>query len=179
MDRCGDIDTELTTAEALAIIEPYFFVVRDRFYDAGYSELRRTKLRCRKWVHDTPRHFAACTDDGSEIVVAPELAELGYDTVCAMLAHELGHATDFCYPARFILSRDGRSVGTVPEVDMDDVAAAREWRQWLGAWKRRDTDTVELTADGIAEEVMGTLIGYRGPCLLQSFAGRPRPLGLR
>jgi len=171
-----DTETDLTTEQALAILEPYFLVVRERFVEAGYA-LGRIRLKCRSWMHDSPRHFAGCLEDGSEIVVAPELAELGYDTVCAIFAHELGHATDFTYPARFILQPD-RHVRTVPPPD-DDVAAARHWRRWLSEWKRRDEDTVELTADGIAETVMGVPIGYRGPCLLQAFGGRPRPLGLR
>jgi len=175
---CPETETDLTTDEAHAIVEPYFFVVLEQFLDAGFDRLRSVQLRCRRWVHNSPRHFAACFEDGSEIVVAPELAELGYDTVCAMLAHELGHATDFCYPAEFVLQSDG-SILRRAELDLDDPRVAKQWRKWQRGWKERDTDTVEITADAIAEQVMGVPIGYRGPCLLQSFEGEPRPIGLR
>jgi hypothetical protein len=178
VSECPETETDLTTEEALAIVEPYFFVVREQFLDVGLSRVRSVQLRCRRWVHNSPRHFAACFEDGSEIVVAPELAELGYDTVCAMLAHELGHATDFCYPAEFILQRDG-TIERREQFDGDDTRIDKQWRKWRSGWKQRDTDTVELTADAIAEYVMGIPIGYRGPCLLQAFEGEPRPIGLR
>jgi hypothetical protein len=173
---CADTETDLTTEEAHAIIEPYFLVVREQFLDAGLDRVRSVQLRCRRWVHNTPRHFAACFEDGSEIVVAPELAELGYDTVCAMLAHELGHATDFCYPGEFVLQGDRVERR---RFDVEDPQQVKQWRKWRSGWKERDTDTVELTADAIAEHVMGVPIGYRGPCLLQAFEGEPRPIGLR
>lgn len=175
---CDETETDLTTDEAHAIVEPYFLVVLEQFLDAGFDRVRSVQLRCRRWVHNSPRHFAACFEDASEIVVAPELAELGYDTVCAMLAHELGHATDFCYPAEFVLQGDG-TVSRRPQLDVDDPRVAKQWRKWRQGWKERDTDTIEITADGIAEQVMGVPIGYRGPCLLQSFEGEPRPIGLR
>lgn len=174
MSMCADTETDLTVEQAQAILEPYFLVVRERYVEHGLDRLQRVRLRCRRWVHDTERHFAACYEDGSEIVVAPEMAELGYDTVCALLAHELGHAADFNYPTEFVLRHDG----SVKRQAVEDPES-KQWRHRLNGWKQRDTDTVELTADGIAEEVMGVPIGYRGPCLLQSFGGEPRPLGLR
>jgi hypothetical protein len=172
---CTDAGTDLTEEEALAILEPYFKVVRERFLEHGLDRVKRVRLGVDGKIHDTARHFAACYEDGSEIVVAPEMAELGYDTVCAMFAHELGHAVDFNYPAEFLLR--GSRVQRIAAGDADSELKA--WRQRLNGWKRRDQDTIELTADGIAEEVMGTPIGYRGPCLLQTFGGPRRPLGLR
>lgn len=173
MTGCADTTTDLSTEEALVIIEPYFLVVREKFLAAGVDAIARVRLRCRSWVHDTPRHFGACNEDGSEIVVAPELAELGYETVCALLAHECGHAADFLYPAEFHYDDD--SVTRRERAGYTD----KQWRTLLRAWKNRHADLVELTADRIAEQVLGTPIGYRGPCMLQSFDGIPRPLGLR
>lgn len=174
MNDCPDTQTDLSTEEAQAILEPYFLVVQERFLEAGLERISQTHLRCSPWVHDAPRHYAACYEDGSEIVVAPELAELGYDTVCAMLAHELGHATDFCYPGEFVLQ--DRLVRRLQGLEESDY---KQWRRIVNRWKHRDTDTVELTADAIAENVMGVPIGYRGPCLLQAFGGKRRPVGLR
>lgn len=174
-EHCTETETDLTVEQAHAILEPYFQVVRERFLDYGLDRVRRVRLTCDEQLHDTPRHFAACYEDGSEILVAPEMAELGYDTVCAMFAHELGHATDFNYPGEFVLR--GSRVQRIAAGELD--GELKQWRHRLNGWKRRDQDTIELTADAIAEEVMGVPIGYRGPCLLQGFGGPRRPIGLR
>jgi hypothetical protein len=174
VNACDNIETDLAPDEARAIIEPYFRVVRESFERAGYPAIRRTTLTCDPKMHDTARHFAACRDDGLRIVVAPELAEGHYEVVCAILAHECGHAIDFLHPGEFVLMKER----TVTRRDRD-AETDKQWRKFLGAWKRRDTDVVELTADAIAESVLGVTIGYRGPCMLQSFSGAPRPIGLR
>jgi hypothetical protein len=172
--KCHDIETDLEPAEALAIIEPYFRAVQEKYELAGYTAIRRTLLKCDKTRHDTPRTFAACRDDGLRIVVAPELAELNHEIVIGILAHECGHATDFLYPAEFVFT------GTDALRRDRDAETDKQWRKFLRAWKQRDTDAVELTADAIAEAVLGVPIGYRGPCMLQSLGvGVARPIGLR
>lgn len=165
---------QLPVDEALVVIEPYFVTVRDRFVRFGLERCSRTKLWCAPWVHDTPRHFAACTDDGLNIYVAPETADLPDGTVLAILAHEFGHATDFLYPAEFALGREG--------VTRRDFAAVsdKQTRAWISGWRGRDEDAVEFCADGIAEHVLHMPIGYQGPCQLQCFnCGDGRPAGLR
>jgi hypothetical protein len=124
-------------------------------------------------MHDTPRHFAACRDDGRALVVAPELADLPYPTVIGIFAHELGHATDFLYPAEFWVDQRRRCVRLADNEDLDRVTLRRRW-------EGRGDDEVEFTADAVAEYVTGAPIGYLGPCQLQAFAvGAARPEGLR
>ena len=114
--------------------------------------------------------------------MSPEFAELPEDTVVAILSHEFGHAVDFLYPGEYMLVDDGELVKMprVPPGKLDlkgtqaSVARSRSWRD-------RDKDTVERTADSIAEMFTGHLIGYCGPCELQCFdrGHRPRRPGLR
>lgn len=171
---CSEIITDLSPEEAHAILEPYFSAVRERFLRSGYDRIRRTRLGCDPKMHDSARHFAACRDDGLEILVAPELAEQNYDLVLGILAHECGHAIDHLYPAEFVL-RERVVFRRDREGESD-----KQWRKFLSAWKARDDDAVEFTADGIAERVLGVPIGYRGPCMLQSLTGgAARPKGLR
>ena len=157
----------LSAREARLVIEPYFEELQEKYYEAGFELVEEVKIRCRADMHDTDRHFAGCTTDGGTIYVAPQMVELPPDTVLGILAHELGHALDFLYPAEFLLRGD-------------HVVHIQPDKQRTKGWKRRDDDTVEITADYIAEYVLGTSIGYRGPCLLQSLGHfAPRPLGLR
>lgn len=153
---------------ARLILEPYFEELQDRFVEAGLERVSETRLRCSLGLHDTPRHFAGCVEDGTVIYAAPELVEMPTDTVLGILAHELGHAADFLYQGEFVLREDH-----VIRVEPD--------RQRLKGWRKRDNDTVEITADCIAEKALGTSIGYRGPCHLQALGhcGSPRPLGLK
>lgn len=153
---------------ARLILEPYFDELQAKFIRAGLELVGETRLRCKLGLHDTPRHFAGCLHDGTMIYAAPELVEMPVDTVLGILAHELGHAADFLYPGEFLLRGDH-----VVRIEPD--------KQRIRGWKKRDDDTVEITADLIAEKVLGTSIGYRGPCHLQALgvAGQPRPLGLR
>lgn len=175
MSACLDITTDLEPAEAHLILEPYFLAMRELYLGAGLDRCERTRLYCAPWVHDTERHFGACRDDGLAIIVAPELAELPEPTVIAIFGHELGHATDYLYPAEFVLGRE-RSLTRRAREDGDDT----QWARWAKAWDKRDTDVIEITADQIAENVTGAPIGYQGPCLLQCFnRGMARPQGLR
>lgn len=161
--------------ESLVVLEPYFVVVQQNFCDYGLERCARVKLWCAPWVHDTERHFAACTEDGQSIYAAPELADLPENTVLAIMAHEFGHATDFLYPAEFAMGQEGAAVRRPLERSSD-----KQVRQWLNGWKSRDDDQVEMSADAIAELVLGMPIGYRGPCQLQCFnCGSGRPAGLR
>jgi len=172
---CGELVTDLTESEALSVIEPFYEETREIFLGAGLSALRRTRLYCAPWIHDSPRHFAACKDDGSAIIVAPHLAELPIETLGAILAHELGHAVDFLYPAEFVVGPDHLAVRRRRE-DFDE----RQWLRWMREWQRREKDVVERTADAIARVVTGIDIGYVGPCELQCFnRGSARPQGLR
>lgn len=154
--------------EARLILEPYFDELQERFIDMGLQRVTRTKLRCKLGLHDTARHFGGCIEDGTIIYASPELVELPTDMVLGILAHELGHAVDFLYPGEFLLRGDH-----VIRIDPD--------AQNLKGWKRRDSDTVEISADLIAEWVLEAPIGYRGPCHLQSLGlpNKPRPVGLR
>ena len=174
-EQCSELTTDLGADEALLIIEPYYQAVRELFVVSGLKKVRRTRLYCAPWVHDSPRHFGACRDDGTAIVVAPEMAELDERIVLAILAHELGHATDFLYPGRFVLGHERKA----QERDREKFTNG-QWTRWIKSWEQRDADTVELVADAIAELATGHQIGYVGPCRLQCFdAGKARPQGLR
>lgn len=165
--ECQTIQPKIRSHEARLILEPYFEELKESFSESGLYLVQETKLRCRLDMHDSGRHFAGCVEDGLMIYAAPQLVEMPPETVLGILAHELGHACDFLYPAEFQLRGD-HVVFTTPD------------RHQMKGWKQRDEDTVEVTADYIAEWALGTSIGYRGPCKLQSL-GAPgkRPLGLR
>lgn len=172
--RCTEGTDALEPRDAFVVLEPYFLVVQEQFVDAGFDRCARTTLVCAPWVHDSPRHFAACEETGHRIFAAPELADLPDTTVIAIFAHELGHAVDFAYPATFALGREG-----IQRRDFSSVSE-KQVRAWMSGWNARDADAVEVTADKIAESVLGVPIGYSGPCELQSFGrGHARPQGLR
>lgn len=165
----------ITLEEAHVVLEPYFEVIREDYLDHGLKKCKRTRLFVAPYLHDSPRHFAACKDDGSAILIAPELAEAPDSMVLAIMAHEFGHATDFLYPGEFVLGQGGPAMRRA-EKEVEE----KQWGKWLKAWHKRDDDVVEFTADAIAERVMGVPYGYHGPCLIQSFdAVRARPMGLR
>lgn len=176
------------------VLEPYFKAAQDVFIENGAERVAGTKLRCARWVHDSDRHLAACETTGRVIVVAPQLAEQSEPVVLAILSHELGHAVDYLYPSEFLVADDelthhppippsllsNRSsfdTDCPPPLSFEDRAAFARMVQW----NERGDDTVERTADAIAEHFTGRQIGYVGPCHLQSFEGgeRPRPEGLR
>lgn len=165
----------LPVAVATRVLTPYFDRLRRRFA-RELPLVAGTQLRVDPKMHDTPRHFAACRDDGRLILVAPHLCDQPVSTVEGILAHELGHAVDFLYPAEWVLR--GRKVVRRERRDFGEA----EWERFARAWQKRDADAVELTADGIAESVLGEPLGYCGPCRLQTL-GAPecgrRPMGLR
>jgi hypothetical protein len=165
----------LSIDEAYAVIEPYFEVIREEYLAAGLKKTKRVRLFIAPAMHDSPRHFGACKDDGSAILLAPELANAPDPVVLAICAHEFGHATDFLYPGEFVLDHGGPAQRR-PKDQIDD----KQWSKWLKAWHQREDDVIELTADAVAHRVMGVPYGYQGPCWIQSFdAVRARPMGLR
>jgi hypothetical protein len=172
---CPETASDVGPDEALLILEPYFEVGQEAFASAGLPKVRRTRLYVAPWIHDSPRHFAACREDGLAALVAPELVELPEETVAAIIAHELGHAADFLYPGEFSLGREREALRRPRE-----AYGEREWARWMRTWENRDDDTVEMTADAIVELAIGRRVGYLGPCQLQCFdRGRARPQGLR
>lgn len=185
MDHAECVVTEgsLSCEDVRTIIEPYFRVVQAVFaaFEGehwGESRVAKTRLKCSEDAHDTPRHFAGCLDDGSMIVVAPHAVDLPETTLLGILAHEFGHALDFCRPAELSvdpLAFEAR-VRRLPTSAKKERVLSNRYRQW----KSRDDDAVERHADAIAELVTGASVGYSGPCSLQTL-GEPtaRPWGLR
>lgn len=171
--RAAD-DVEL----AYAIIEPHFDAVRDHYAEftpvgagAPLEAVRRTKLIVDDTVRDSDRHYAACRDDGLLVVIAPQAARLPFEQMLAILCHEMGHATDFLYPGRW-LGRRGKRAEWVPD-------GAKKMARIRRLWSERNDDQVEFDADSIAQAVTGRRIEYCGPCLLQCFSGGvTRPPGL-
>jgi hypothetical protein len=182
MSACPEIRSPLTVEEAEAVIEPYFLAVQDVFVGNGATRCKRVKLEIAPWIHDSPRHFAACEDTGRLIITAPEFAELPEETLIAIMSHEFGHATDFLYPGEYMLVDDGELVKMprVPAGKLDKKGSQAHVAR-SRVWEKRDKDTVERTADSLAEMFTGHLIGYCGPCELQCFdrGHRPRRPGLR
>lgn len=117
------------------------------------------------------RNFGATTEDGLHVIFAKKLELEQDDVIQGVVAHELGHAADFLYPARW--GPDNYGVWYL-------YGAAHQRM----IWERRPHDEVEADADRIAESMFGAKLYYRGPCLVQSTRGgagavRPRPRGLR
>jgi hypothetical protein len=171
------------------VLEPYFLAAQERFVEYERRALdddtmARVELLCAPWkeLHEEHgfehRNFAATSEDGGTIVVAPELAELPPDNVAAIIAHEFAHALDYRHPARFVLVRG--EVFLYEEPDPEDPDGGRSRLNRMRQWIDRDTDTVEASADEIACVVLGREIRYSGPCSLQTFeTGTSRPRGLR
>ncbi len=164
---------------AASIITPHYDAVRDVFAEycppggARLTKLRRTKLVVDPTIHDTERHYAGCRDDGLEIRVAPEGADLQTNMLVAILAHEFGHAADFAYPGRWIFRGRKQPAQWCDEEEGRFATKARK------LWRQRSDDQVEWSADAIAYAVTGRRIGYCGRCVIQCFDGVPRPAGLR
>lgn len=168
------------TEVAAAVLEPHFFAVRDAFIDfevepgRNLSRLKRTRMVVDPGVHDSPRHFAQCREDGLLIKLAPEAADLPVETLVAILVHEFGHATDFAYPGNWVTPARGQDALWIG--DRTDKPA----RKWRRLWLERSDDQVEWAADAIATSVTGLEVQYCGPCLVQCFSGgKPRPEELR
>jgi hypothetical protein len=153
-------------------IEPYFDAVKDRF--ASYSPepgKRLTKVDSVVYVvepsvHDSPRHFAACREDGGLILLAPEVVDLDLETFLAITGHEFGHACDFLYPAQWVTNGDSTAKAIWIGARSDKRA-----RQWFGIWNSRSRHQVEVAADSIARTVLGKPIHYCGECNVQCFRG--------
>ncbi len=169
----------------MAILEPYFEAAREIYVEYAKSHglsvkpLKRVRLACRRDMHDTDRHFAGASEDGTLIAAAPEMVDLPEDTVAAIFAHEFGHILDFQNPSKFSCDvGEGQllCLADLGEGEREDRTRVARMRQW----SKRDAHEVELTADLIAEQVIGVRIGYSGPCMLQGFGrGVPRPKKLR
>lgn len=174
--HCRDTTTDLTLDEAFVVLEPYYLATQERFLEAGLDRCAETRFFVAPNMHDTERHFAACSEDGKKILVAPELVELPPEIVLAICAHELGHACDFLYPGEFAYGGDD-----APAIRrLREEMKPGQWHGWLRDWRKRDDDLVERSADAIAHFALGVRYGYQGPCLLQSFSGtEARPYALR
>lgn len=164
--------------EAASILAPHYDAVRDVFsaYEPKVgnplSRLTKTKLVVSEDARDSERHFAACREDATAIILAPQAADLPVPTLVAILAHEFGHAADFAYPGSWRLIERGEPAIWHPPT--------RRHARTVRDWEERDEDQVEWAADAIAMSVTGKHIGYCGPCMLQCFSGgKPRPRGLR
>lgn len=182
MNACSLLHTDLSREEARTVLEPFFEAARELFLEAGLERCVKTKLVVSGKMHDTPRHFAACRDDGLLIYVAPQMVELPDHFVVGIMAHEFGHAVDFLYPGEFRLR------GEAAAREAREAVGPKQWARVLRTWQRvhesqgtEDMDQVERLADAIAASVYGAPIGYGGPCRLQTFQGgeTPRPEGLR
>lgn len=176
----ADVDTDT----AYAILEPYFLAAKEvglefaEEHQLDVRRLRRVKLVCDIDMHDSPRHFAGASQDGRLIAAAPQMVELPEDTVAAIFAHEFGHILDFQNPAVFYCDVEEERLVMLseeegPRGDRMRIARMRQWEQ-------RGDHAIELTADLIAEKMIGVRIGYSGPCMLQGFdRGVSRPKSLR
>lgn len=182
--ECVQAEYEVLEPEvAASIVRPHFDAVRDLFCEyvpEGWGEpmsrLADVSFVVDQKMHDSPRHFAACRDDGKQLIFAPQFVELPVQTLVAILAHEFGHAADFAYPAHWRLMPAEPGVATW----IGDPAKSKWGRAWQKTWMDRGKDHIEWTADGIAMAVTGRSIGYCGPCMLQHFdKGITRPKGLR
>lgn len=167
----------VTGDEAFAILEPYFLAVRTQFVEQA-PRVKKVQLDISRQMHDTARHFAGWS--GRAVLASPEMVHLPEETVLAILSHEFGHAVDFLYPGAYVLV-DGEGLVHQGDVAGSDKRAEQARVAIARRWEKRDDDTVERTADAIAEMVLGRSIGYSGPCLLQTFGPgvRPRPEGLK
>jgi hypothetical protein len=178
---CAERPVRLTDEEAYAVLEPFFLETRKVFVEAGLARCAKTRLEIDGEAHDTPRHFAGCTEDGLLIVVAPQLADLPVDNVVAIFAHEFGHSADFLYPARFVVA-DGELVSSFEgkrRRALEEIDQRAEYNR-RKQWEDRGSGDVEEAADRIAQDVTGREIRYAGPCVLQTYgSGRTRPAELR
>ena len=174
---------------ALAVLHSYFKAAQEEFGKferdrLGGKRSARVILECAPW-DELPedwgvRNYAATSEDGRTILVAPELVELPPDSVAAIMAHEFGHALDYLYPGRLLVAR-GELLSFEDARGGDEQGDQARLARML-QWKRihEDRDAVENTADQIASAVLGREIRYAGPCLLQTFArAAARPKGLR
>lgn len=166
---------------AAAVILPHFDAVRDTFAsfspESGFRMERANEVRLLvdRDIRNSPRHYAATTEDGLRMMLAPEIIDLDEESFVAILAHEFGHAVDFLYPSRWITPPDGP--GKAAWIERPESHEAKKWQR---LWRSRSRDQIEWAADGIAYAVTGRKIVYGGDCILQRFRrGFERPAGLR
>jgi hypothetical protein len=200
-DRCRQLRRRVppTGADvALSILEPYVHEVVDAFREIGADRITGLRVEITTEAGDDGRHFAACSTDGDLIIFSPDIVALPPATILALVAHEFGHAADFLYPAQWVQTRGGLRLLDMPDNPyvQDEYGKVRKKAgarrppperllpvtgEMVRDWKERDEDEVELMADALAEEALGEVIGYRGPCMLQTVGSgvRPRPKGLR
>ena len=77
---------------------------------------------------------------------------------------------------RFVIVQD-ELVCYPDEYDANDARTGQSRIARMRQWQARTHHEIELTADLIAEQVLGHRIGYSGPCMLQSFnRGVPPPV---
>lgn len=174
---------------AATVIQPYFDAVRDVFAafspqpDETLEKLRDTRLVIDTRIFDGGRHFAACRDDGTVILLAPEARDLPERTLVPILGHEFGHAADFAYPARWAMIERGKPAVWLKLAKSRKGILTEEGRRaadYARIWRDRGQDEIEWSADAIAQAVLKKKIQYCGPCLLQCFKGGvERPRGLR
>lgn len=182
------------------IVQPHFDAVRDEFVSfvpedghGGLTKLAKVRCKVDAGMHDTERHYAAMRDDGLLMVLAPEIVELPWETIVAIVSHEFGHAADFAYPGQWLTFGGGPEKATwLGEREAGDKAA----RKWRLLWEERmrlagggamnpaaehARDQIEWAADGIVEAVTGHRLGYCGRCMIQCFneESKLRPAGLR
>jgi hypothetical protein len=173
------IDCELSEI-ALA---PYVDAVRDVFLEWRSSDGRQlsrvaeVKVAIDPQAFDGGRHFAGCRQDGRRVALAPELAHLPEETITAIVAHEMGHAVDFLYPAEWAVERGKPATWLSLAGDGRNERRARY--KIMAAWSDREHDLVELAADSITWAIVGRRVQYCGPCLLECWRGGvARPTGL-
>jgi len=144
-----------------------------RFTAASFRHPAKAKFSLDPSRHDSCRHFAAAAMDGSEVFVAPALADMPFETALAILAHEAGHVEDLASPGVWWFRNDRLLRSEFP---------AKGARKVVKAWEQRSDDEIERVADAIAEVALGIKIGYVGEpsCLVQCAGrGRRRPDNLR
>ncbi len=175
--RPADVSEEAAAEILLPSIEKLMTI----FSKAGFEHLQGIEIVVSAKEGGSGRNFAACRTDGRLLVLSPDLIHLPQATVEGILAHELGHAVDFSYPARVGFGKGGAII--VIDDSKKGVTTGQPPipQAWLDDWDTRSNDAVEGFADKIAEAVTGWRIGYAGPCLLQTVGKgiRPRPKGLR
>jgi hypothetical protein len=155
------------------VLETVWEHVVERFREQGFAHPADARLSFDPTRHDSCRHFAATTTDGAEVLVAPALADMPYQTMLAILAHEAGHVEDLCCPGVWWF-RNGRLLRS--------EFPSKGARKLVRAWEERSDDEVERVADALAEVALGQKIGYVGHsgCLVQFVGrGKKRPTGLR
>jgi len=160
----------VATAAARRVLEPPWREICAIFEAAGYDAPGRAKFTVTTDVREGCRHFAATT--GDEVMFAPQMVDLPFDSCAGIMAHEAGHVVDLTAPCRYWWQG-----GELVEAHVVDPPS-----RLIGRWNARPHDDVERIADAIAMMVVGVKIGYVGSpgCVVQALGrGRRRPKDLR